>query len=796
MKRKRARSPKPGGEELLAGFNTEKPLFTRDEWQKEIRDMSRDIRRAMKKSPRFSSLDYGGAMLERRCNALLDSIDGIYERFGSLYKTAGAYNNDLGTAWIRLCLSPLSYDDIVSDGQILRAAAIWILDRIYESSRNLSSVYPLLPEKQELLDTVEPHEVWDPVFDEDLIESVMYVIAERNEDAASGSQSTDGSCIDDFHIHNLLLSPHLAQNGAKKNTEMRRSFDRLLALIPEERRNAAVKKAEDLFWKWVGILLPSALPLFTKYRIQSSEMKRLMLDYESVYKEINEIRKQVEKIIREDTKSRKRKFSAPVRAPFAKAPDEEILASVNVSFPALSSPRAFSVGTDTASELGRLMVQLEVLEKQSESLDLRINSLSEALDTLGWQKQTFLFDMCRRGSLGEIECRNEYGDDVASALKSLKIEDPYEPCFGFLLLAETGSDIPWLYGPGHGFLSALANVLPWGIEEYLPEEDEILYPPEDETAENQWAEDAAVPENLHLLSPADWYSLKYTDPDDDEFGDKYNLAQLFYMKTGCIMPRDTEKYRSYADELHRYGVSDELVPLLISQMAFAGAAHWRRKALNFDSVYMDYLNEQGMFANEGKQKATSAEPEDVPQDPEVRIRELEQENKRLQAETKRLHASLHDLDRQTRELRNEMNLARKREDQERRELADLRELLFHLNEVSGDDQTDTVSDDGDDIFPYNVQQNTVIFGGHETWLKILRPMLRGNIKFIAKEDLAFDVRVVRHADIIWIQHNAISHSMFYNLVDAARQYGKPVRYFGFASAEKCARQLAAADQEY
>lgn len=143
-----------------------------------------------------------------------------------------------------------------------------------------------------------------------------------------------------------------------------------------------------------------------------------------------------------------------------------------------------------------------------------------------------------------------------------------------------------------------------------------------------------------------------------------------------------------------------------------------------------------------------------------------------------------------------MNLSRKREDRERRELADLRELLFHLNEESGDDQTAAVSDDGDDIFPYNVQQNTVIFGGHETWLKILRPMLRGNIKFIAKEDLAFDVRVVRNADIIWIQHNAISHSMFYNLVDAARQYGKPVRYFGFASAEKCARQLAAADQEY
>jgi hypothetical protein len=47
--------------------------------------------------------------------------------------------------------------------------------------------------------------------------------------------------------------------------------------------------------------------------------------------------------------------------------------------------------------------------------------------------------------------------------------------------------------------------------------------------------------------------------------------------------------------------------------------------------------------------------------------------------------------------------------------------------------------------------------------------------------------------MIWIQANAMPHTMYYRIIDNARLYKKAVRYFTYASAVKCAEQLAEAD---
>ena len=88
----------------------------------------------------------------------------------------------------------------------------------------------------------------------------------------------------------------------------------------------------------------------------------------------------------------------------------------------------------------------------------------------------------------------------------------------------------------------------------------------------------------------------------------------------------------------------------------------------------------------------------------------------------------------------------------------------------------------------------LVFGGHATWIKAIKPLLTGCIRFIDKNK-GFDNAIIRHADIVWIQPNALSHSQYYTIIDAVRQLKKPVRYFTYASALKCARQLCLADQE-
>ena len=44
--------------------------------------------------------------------------------------------------------------------------------------------------------------------------------------------------------------------------------------------------------------------------------------------------------------------------------------------------------------------------------------------------------------------------------------------------------------------------------------------------------------------------------------------------------------------------------------------------------------------------------------------------------------------------------------------------------------------------------------------------------------------------MVWLQANALSHKYYYRIIDTARKNDIPVRYFGSASAQKCAVQLA------
>lgn len=119
------------------------------------------------------------------------------------------------------------------------------------------------------------------------------------------------------------------------------------------------------------------------------------------------------------------------------------------------------------------------------------------------------------------------------------------------------------------------------------------------------------------------------------------------------------------------------------------------------------------------------------------------------------------------------------------ELKALRTILF--NRMTGADGEP--DENGEDIvLPYTVRQRVVIFGGHDTWSKAIRPMLK-NVRFIERNAQP-NRDMIRQADVVWIQVNALGHKHYTNIMDTARAHGVAVRYFSYASAEKCARQVA------
>ena len=93
---------------------------------------------------------------------------------------------------------------------------------------------------------------------------------------------------------------------------------------------------------------------------------------------------------------------------------------------------------------------------------------------------------------------------------------------------------------------------------------------------------------------------------------------------------------------------------------------------------------------------------------------------------------------------------------------------------------------GKESSPEIITEKIYVFGGFPTWIKEIKKYLI-NAKFF-KDDL-HSLDVIRNADEIWIQSNAISHSFYGKVVDAARANGIPVQYFNCAGVAKCVEQV-------
>lgn len=167
------------------------------------------------------------------------------------------------------------------------------------------------------------------------------------------------------------------------------------------------------------------------------------------------------------------------------------------------------------------------------------------------------------------------------------------------------------------------------------------------------------------------------------------------------------------------------------------------------------------------------------------MEELREKLRKLQAENQQLRQAAYESSRETKELRKKLEDAEHAAQADRQELADLRSLVFNRQEDALEEPTGKVE------FPYTAKSRIVVFGGHDSWAKEIKPRLP-NVRFIDRTMLP-NAQLIRQADTIWIQANALSHAYFYKIITEARKYDIPVRYFSFASAEKCAEQLALAD---
>ncbi len=320
----------------------------------------------------------------------------------------------------------------------------------------------------------------------------------------------------------------------------------------------------------------------------------------------------------------------------------------------------------------------------------------------------------------------------------MHIGDPYELCFAFYELERKDSPLMWLWGACMGLIIQAGKNLPWGLSPFMNYEIPVSKRPVK----------LPLPHMMQFYTEGQDYPVSFT--------------QLVYNLGGGLLPRDWDGYTGWSTYLRKLGVKD-------AGMAIALISVFKK------------LRQRNVLVSAEEEK--EAEEVFTSED----IGELQQKIRLLQEQLKHATEETHIQEKRARKAEQIVESERERYRSERKELAGLREVLFSF---------DSQEDAGTVIpLPYTVRSRIVVYGGHESWLKSMKEYTKGDIRFIDKDQAILDRAVTRNADTIWIQHNALSHSQYYAVIDEVRKWNKPVKYFLYSSAKKCVEQIAMDETE-
>lgn len=346
---------------------------------------------------------------------------------------------------------------------------------------------------------------------------------------------------------------------------------------------------------------------------------------------------------------------------------------------------------------------------------------------------------------------------AAELLSSYGTDDPYALCAAYLLL-EREKDV--LVN-----LNCLTAVVLACATRHLP-----------------WAQDDFGDRIEPFESDGPDYKLRYeyrvAGENDAECasGQLVSETQLFFNATGVVIPRNQKP----SENLIRWFVSQGVKKQRARELAWGAMFAYYTDAGEHGWQELDRLFDEAV-KNEELPPKEMEENLPVPQSAEDQAAQIEL----LTRKVKELHSALHDVEHMAGRVRDQLRTAEQNSEVDRAELAQLRENLYWLR--AGEDPE--AVDNGPLVeLPWQVRQRTLVFGGHDSWRKAVKPLLPG-ARFYDREILP-DLNAIRSADVVWLQVNAMSHKYYYRIIDTARKHNIPVRYFGSAGARKCAMQLA------
>lgn len=712
----------------------------RENWGKSVHAAEQCLRQqfgipetASQSNEKALFMDMDSALMSRRTKAVMNSRDDIMPRYDYGHKD-----------WIKCNISNGRFSDMEDRFSILFAAAIWILDTLAESGADFDDLYALLPTDRRLLDRLPSFNPTDCSFENDLIRSVVYVLYFRNEDFAPLEYNG-------FNGKRGLFCKPAATGKIKSDAPCRQTFEKLIALIPKQKIEQAVQQYQDCHQAWIESFFETIHPLCK----ETDEIAAWVAEW----KKKQAVFMQELKKLNNAAKTEFEKKPAPTRENLMTLHNkiqQKSSASLDYSY---TSPKQHIDDMNnlwkTHPNSKKIKEKLEESLAENDALFSRVDRAAELT------KMRMSAGICFQSMLQYklMLTKKMLPEHPEFKPPQLPVTNSYAICFALLYLIETGSDLPWLYGPSTAITEQACMQLPWAF----PENVKRL------CVELKALDLPAEPEKQEKIPVTNWTERKYSakDPADKDF--QKSIEQIFFEISGFLAPRELRAPSGYLRELQSHGLPDDVSAAILYAMGSITACNERRPARNFDDEYM-----QAIMQKKGMPERISRA-------------ELEEKSAGQEAEIRRLRAELHDAEKQSAKHEKLFSELKKKVETEQQELYELREFVFNLN--AADDEKQRADAGIPDALPYTVQQNIIIVGGHDSWLKAIRPMLNGKVRYIGREQ-NFDTGMLRSADVIWIQMNAISHSQYYKVTDAARKFHKQIRLFRQASAWKCAMQIA------
>lgn len=703
-------------------------------------------RRLQKSSRLLDGMDFDPIRLKRRINATIDSMDEVYRKVAGICEDVPDLFS-VAEEWSNInAMGAPAYDCEEEESTASLGAAIWILDQLRESG-HIREAIQLMPKDDGSLDEIYLPPIWDPCHSDEVHLGMLFIIQKRNADCV-GAKPVKRNPGDPEVLERFFMDTLTAEGKHKQDVPSRNRWEKILSMLPKDAVDRAVAYYEEVYWDWVTRFF-ACRNIFLQQEIQLRDerntfFENLKTKTDAIMQRQQEMRKNPPKL---DT------FSFQPTASMSSLP-----------LPA-NTPMA---------ELLRLKATMEA---QEEAFDYREEVLYDGIaDLPGILRYNYSTDFW---NMEEVLGEEIGGKEIAAVWKDFSTDRPYELLFAHLYLLDSGSDLPWLYFPGVSLFSKAARELPWSHSDYDDECDGIWY---------HWDNDAddvlpgpadrLIPKRAKVPELENWYRMDYVDRTmDSEFSfNRFNLSQIIFEITGGIMPRNLERYLPALADLDRFNINGKktLHPLMYV-MSLLGEG--RRQS-------QDWRLEMGDSLIDGDW--TDAAEYDETESPEELKRKITELRSQLDHAKKAAYES-------SREVREEKKRREKLEQKlamERQELSDLRELVFNQQENLYQDDT---PDEGIS-FPYRTTLRAVVFGGHDSWAREIKPKLP-DVRFVDRETIP-NADLIRHADVVWVQTNALSHAFFYKIIDEVRKYNIPLRYFSFASATKCAEQLAKYDEAY